>query len=87
MDGFEAGLMDIGYLGGAPATLKRINKDIKIQIIAGANNVGSAIVVSQDIKTLGDLKGKTIATPGFGTVQDFILRMVATEAGLEVKVK
>ena len=41
--------IDVGYLGGSPATLKRVNDNIKIKIIAGANNEGSAIVVRSDI--------------------------------------
>ncbi len=87
MEGFKNGDIDVGYLGGAPATLKRINDDTKIRIIAGVNNEGSAIVVGKDsgIDSLSDLKGKTIATPGFGTVQDFIVRMIAEQIGTSVE--
>ena len=45
MDAFGAGDIDMGYLGIAPATTKRLNLDIPIVILAGANNEGSAIVV------------------------------------------
>ncbi|MDN5295410.1 MAG: sulfonate transport system substrate-binding protein, partial [Methanosarcinales archaeon] len=89
MEAFRNEEIDVGYLGGAPATLKRINDDVKIRIIAGANNVGSSIMVaaSSDIHTPKDLAGKTIATPGVGTVQDFIVRQVAEENGLKVVLK
>jgi len=89
MEAFKLGDIDACYLGGTPATLKRVNDDIKIHIIAGANEEGSAIVVSEraNINSLRDLEGKLIAIPGFGTVQDFILRMAAEGAGLTIKQK
>ncbi len=84
MEAFKAGEIDVAYLGGAPATLKRINDNIKIRIIAGANNEGSAIVVQRGINSVEDLRGKTIAIPGYGTVQDFLLRIVAEKHGMQV---
>jgi|Deesub1362A_J573_1020465.scaffolds.fasta_scaffold00216_8 NitT/TauT family transport system substrate-binding protein len=89
MEGFKAEEIDVSYLGGAPATLKRINDNIQIHVIGGANNVGSSVVVARDsgINSIEDLKGKTIAIPGFGTVQDFLLRMVAEKANLKIVVK
>lgn len=87
MNAYRAGLIDAAYLGGAPATLNRINENIPIKIIAGANEIGSAIVVKKDITSLNDLKGKVIAIPGFGTVQDFLLRMAAGSVGLNVTLK
>ncbi len=84
MEGFKNGEIDAGYLGGAPATLKRINDDVKISVIAGANSEGSAIV-ARDASSVKDLAGKKVAIPGFGTVQDFLLRMAAEKAGLKVK--
>ena len=89
MEAFKNGDIDVSYLGGAPATLKRINDDTTIHVIAGANNIGSAIVVGKDsgIDSIDDLAGKTIAIPGFGTVQDFIVRIVAENAGLEVQLR
>ncbi len=77
MDGFRSDEIDIGYLGSAPVTLKRINENVDVRIVAGVNNEGSAIVVRSDlnitdIKELSKLK---VAIPGYGTVQDFLLRM------------
>ncbi len=83
MEGFKNGEIEVGYLGGAPATLKRVNDDVRISIIAGANSEGSAIV-AKDASSIEELAGKKVAIPGFGTVQDFLLRMVAEKAGLEI---
>ena len=45
MDAFGSQDIDMGYLGIAPASTKRLNLDIPIIIIGGVNNEGSAIVV------------------------------------------
>lgn len=86
MNAFKIGELDAAYLGSAPATLKRINEDVKIKIVAGVNNEGSAIVVRNGVNSVKDLAGKRIAIPGFGTVQDFLLRMVANKTRLKVEV-
>jgi NitT/TauT family transport system substrate-binding protein len=83
MEGFKNGEIDAGYLGGAPATLKRVNDDIEIKIIAGANSEGSAIV-ARSASSIEELAGKKVAIPGFGTVQDFLLRAAAEKAGLKI---
>ncbi|WP_202318825.1 ABC transporter substrate-binding protein [Archaeoglobus neptunius] len=83
MEGFKNGEIDAGYLGGAPATLKRVNDNIRISVIAGANAEGSAIV-ARDANSIQDLAGKKVAIPGFGTVQDFLLRIAAEKAGLGI---
>ncbi len=83
MEGFKLGEIDIGYLGSAPATLKRVNDDVPIRIVAGVNNEGSAIV-ARDASSIKQLAGKKVAIPGFGTVQDFLLRMAAEKAGVAV---
>ena len=85
MEAFKLNELDAAYLGGAPATLKRINDDVRIRIVAGANSEGSAIVVREGIESPEDLKGKTVAIPGFGTVQDFLMRKVLREGGLKVR--
>ncbi len=87
MDAFMAGALDIGYLGTAPASVKRINAGAPITLVAGVNVEGSAIVVrkNQGISSLLDLKGKTVAVPGFGNVQHFLLLMALEKAGLTEK--
>ncbi len=83
MEGFKLREIDAGYLGSAPATLKRINDGVDIRIVAGVNSEGSAIV-ARDAGSVRDLAGKKVAIPGFGTVQDFLLRMAAERAGIGV---
>jgi NitT/TauT family transport system substrate-binding protein len=89
VEGFKTGEIDMGYLGLAPALLKAINDDVKINVIAGVNNEGSAVVVkpSEGITQLAELAGKHVATPGAGTVQDLLLRMLAEENHLKIVTK
>lgn len=87
MSAYRAGFLDIAYLGSAPAILKSINEDINIEIIAGVNNNGSALVMNKGLSKSGSLNNKVIATPGFGTVQDCIVRMYADDSNIKVELK
>jgi NitT/TauT family transport system substrate-binding protein len=83
MDAFAANSVDIGYLGAPPAILKHLNSDVQVKIIAGANTEGSALVVSNDIKTFADLDGKTIGDPGLGSIQHLLLQAIAEKNGFK----
>ncbi len=88
MDGFVS-TIDMGYLGAAPAMLKRINNDILVTILAAANLEGSAIMVSKEeydlghVTTIDDLVGKGVYHPGPATVQNFLLRLALNQSGYE----
>ena len=90
MDGFLAGEIDMGYLGAAPALVKRINQDILITLLASVNLEGSAIMVSKaeydagHVTSLSDLVGKEVLTPGPATVQNFLLRLALNQSGLSM---
>ena len=87
MSAFASKDIDFGYVGEAPATVAVLNKAADVKIIAQANLEGSAIVVhkSSGIKGLQDLAGKTVAVPGYATVQDFLLRKALNDAHIPVK--
>lgn len=89
MEAFKNGQVDTAYLGGAPATLKRINDDVKITAIAGVNDLGSALVVSKTsgITDGSGLAGRIVAAPAPGTVQDVLLRMYLEQQGLTYQLK
>jgi len=80
MSAFASRDLDFGYVGEAPATVAVANRVADIKIIAQANLEGSAVVVHKDsgLKTLKDLVGKTVAVPGYATVQDFLFRRALT---------
>jgi NitT/TauT family transport system substrate-binding protein len=85
MDGFAAGNIDMGYLGAPPAILKQINAGTGIKIIALANSEGSAIIATGGVTSLSGLVGKTVATPGPGSIQHLLLLYYCQQEGYQLK--
>jgi NitT/TauT family transport system substrate-binding protein len=87
MSAFASKDLDFGYVGEAPATVAVANKVADVKIIAQANLEGSALVIFKDsgIKSLKDLVGKTVAVPGYATVQDFLLRKALSNSHIPIK--
>lgn len=86
MTAFSAGELDMAYVGEAPATTAVANRAADVVVVAQVNTEGSALVTAKEnaaIKSVADLKGKTVAVPGHSTVQDFLLRKALKNAGLE----
>jgi NitT/TauT family transport system substrate-binding protein len=96
--GFKTNEIDVGFLGSAPAIIFGINennflesspyyKETTIKIIAGVNYEGSAIVIRSgvEVDSMKDLEGKTLAYPGPGTVQHFLVLMAAEQDGAKVQ--
>ncbi len=97
-EGFKLGEIDVGYLGTAPAMIFGINEndftansphylEATIKIIAGVNYDGSAIVIRSglEVDSMKDLEGKTLAYPGSGTVQHFLVLTAAEQDGAKVQ--
>jgi NitT/TauT family transport system substrate-binding protein len=80
-----AGEVDLGYIGPSPA-LNGFNKSRgeALWIVAGAASGGSGLVVRKGvpIRSIGDLKGRSVAVPQTGGSQDISLRHALSEAGL-----
>ncbi len=81
-----SGAIDATFIGPNPA----INSFVKsngdsIRIVAGATDNGAVLVVSPDINSAADLKGKTLATPQLGGTQDVALRKWLLDNGLKVQ--
>jgi NitT/TauT family transport system substrate-binding protein len=77
----------MGYLGIAPSATGLANKSASVKAVALANAEGSSIVVRRDssIREVRDLPGKTVAIPGYSSVQDFLLRKALEGAGVDPK--
>lgn len=65
--------IDMGYCGITPV-MKALDENKPIKVVASVNIEGSGIVVSDEIDSSEDLKGKTIAIPKKGSIQDVLLR-------------
>ncbi|MCL5022216.1 MAG: ABC transporter substrate-binding protein [Nitrospirae bacterium] len=87
MAAFASKSLDIGYLGMAPSVTGVANKAARVRAVALANAEGSSVVVGKDsaIRGVQDLAGKTVAIPGYSTVQDFLLRKALGAAGVDPK--
>jgi NitT/TauT family transport system substrate-binding protein len=69
------GQIDIGLAGVVP-TISAIDNDPTIKIVAAVQSNGSGIIVGKNagISKIEDLKGKRIAIPSKGSIQDVMLR-------------
>lgn len=86
MAAFQAGALDAGYVGMAPAMVAVANGRAEVKALAQANLNGSALVVHNPPSIFGmeDLPGRRVAVPNPGTMQDFLLRRALAEAGLSI---
>jgi NitT/TauT family transport system substrate-binding protein len=77
--------VDIATFGVTPLLRYWINDNGRIYVISGVNSGGSALIVraDSDIRSIDDLNGKTIATSGFGSIQDLVMRKMFE--GFEIK--
>ncbi len=77
--------VDIATFGITQLLRYWINDNGRIYIISGVNSGGSALIVraDSDIKSVDDLDGKIIATSGFGSIQDLVMRKMFE--GFEIK--
>lgn len=77
-----SGAIDATYIGPNP-TVNAFSKSKgeAVRVIAGAASGGVALVVRPSIKSVTDLKGRSIATPQLGNTQDVALRYWLKEHG------
>jgi NitT/TauT family transport system substrate-binding protein len=73
---FEHREVDAATMGTPPLLRYTMNNNGKVKIISGMNSGGTSLVVRSDsgINSIEELRGSRIATPGFGSCQDVILR-------------
>lgn len=91
MQAFLAGDLDFGFVGVVPAMIFRGNAlsagnltNLPVAI-ASVNLEGSAIVVDPTvIRSIDDLNGKKVGTPGTGTIQETLLAMFTQQHNLTI---
>ncbi len=83
VEALRAGTIDIGASGPYPA-LKAYAKAGDVVLLAGAATGGTELMVKKDgpIKTVTDLKGKTIGVNQLGSTVDSMVRYNLLQAGL-----
>ncbi len=82
MSAMVSGDLDVGYVGITPV-INSMSKGVPIKIVAGVQNEGSGLLShSSSIKSITDLKGKTVATPGEASIQNVLLKYELKKNGL-----
>lgn len=76
--------IDVGQMGVA-VIVTSAGRGLPAKIVANSGTSGEGIVVRADsgINKVSDLRGKTIAIPAKGNMQDFIVRLGLQKAGLD----
>lgn len=84
VEALSAGVLDASYQGVTPA-IAAITRGVPAKIYTGGHMRGMGLVTVADspIKSIADLKGKTISTLGRGSLPDMQLRVTAQEHGLD----
>lgn len=81
-----SGSIDAGYIGPSPTVTAFVQSNGEVQVISGAASGGAFLVVKPNIKSVKDLKGKTLATPQLGNTQDVALRSYLKKHGLSTDI-
>jgi sulfonate transport system substrate-binding protein len=83
VEAMAAGQVDIGELGVAPFVVA-VSRGLPLKAVITTNIGGESIMVGKDsrINSIKDLKGKKIAIPAKGNMQDFIIRRALLADGL-----
>lgn len=82
IEALNAGSVDIAFVGPNPTiTGYTQSRGQSLRVIAGAAANGAALVVSKDITSPDQLKGKKLATPQLGNTQDVALRYWLKQQG------
>lgn len=86
MTAMASGEVDVGYVGITPV-LSSIEKGVPVKVISGVQIEGSGIVVSNSsgITSVQDLEGKSIATPGEGSIQYMLLKYYLNQNNIDIK--
>ena len=82
MSAMASGDLDVGYVGITPV-IYSISREVPVKIVAGAQNEGSGLLShSSSVKSVSDLKGKIVATPGESSIQSVLLKYDLKKNGL-----
>lgn len=84
MQDMAAGAIDYGVTGVVPAMITHA-QGIKVAVLASSNTEGSSLVVQNSIKTVKDLDGKKIGTPGVGSMQDAMVAQLAADHKIKIR--
>jgi NitT/TauT family transport system substrate-binding protein len=78
------GLIDFASCGVGEA-MSAHAQDVRLAVLAGANQGGSALVVHPSITGIDDLHNRRVATPGINSVESILLNRLAESYGIRIR--
>jgi len=84
MQHFSAGEVDVVSCGAVPMMIAR-GSGTNVVMLASANTEGSALVVLPEVKSVKDLQGQKVGSPGLGSIQDAMLSMVEKQHNIRIQ--
>jgi NitT/TauT family transport system substrate-binding protein len=79
------GELSVGAGVGFTPVLQAVSQGADAKIVASDLKNNAPVVAGGHIKTFKDLDGKTMGTPGLGTIQNTMLNMAAEKYGIKFK--
>ena len=79
------GELSLGAGVGFTPVLQAVSQGVDAMIVASDLKNNAPVVAGGHIKTFKDLDGKTVGTPGLGTIQNTMLGMAAEKYGIKFK--
>lgn len=87
IEAMKGGAVDVSYIGPNPSIAGYTSTNGSLlRVVSGATSGGAQLVVRPGIASVGDLRGKKIATPQLGNTQDVALRSWLKANGLNTSV-
>jgi NitT/TauT family transport system substrate-binding protein len=78
-----SGQVPLSFLGGAAIVASAVGGDDTVYLACGINTLYWRFFTTPDIKTIADLKGKTLGVTTIGSQEDSVIRFLLKERGLE----
>ncbi|HEV8535376.1 MAG TPA: ABC transporter substrate-binding protein [Candidatus Limnocylindria bacterium] len=83
-EAFQARQVNVVHLLMPMTVWMRYGLGFPLKVVAWAHMAGSALTVSQKIRTFNDLRGKTVAIPFYYSIHNVVLQIAVRKFGLDV---
>ncbi len=85
-EAFQARQINVAHLLMPMTVWMRYSLGVPLKVVGWAHTAGSALTVSQKIKTFSDLRGRTVAIPFYYSIHNVVLQLALRTFGLDVAI-
>lgn len=85
-EAFQAKQINVAHLLMPMTVWMRYGLGFPLKVVAWAHTNGSALTVSQKVRAVGDLRGRTVAIPFYYSIHNVVLQLVLRSANLSVAI-